>query len=142
MTSPVPDNDPAFAMLTLDDLYELHHGLCIQASNLQAALMNGQVARISPLSDEWRITSTRLADVHETACAAYAEIGRREQETFGDLDQYPLTGVPMVCTECRAPAVALSRGGWAHTDGRDGNTCPARPVKVMVAAGNENVPRG
>jgi hypothetical protein len=129
---------PVFDMLTLDDLYDLHSRLCEQAAEIHATLMDGQVALISPLSDEWRLRSARCREVTETADAAYAEILRREDEA---LDRFPLTGVPMVCTACRAPAVWVSHGVWAHTDGRDGNTCPARPVKAMVAEGNASVPR-
>jgi hypothetical protein len=100
--------------------------------------MDGQVALISPLSDEWRLRSARAREVTETADATYAEILHREDEA---LDRFPLTGVPMVCAACRAPVVWVSHGVWAHTDGRDGNDCPARPVKAMVAEGNASVPR-
>jgi len=74
---------PVFDMLDLDDLYELHRGLCRQAADLHATLMSGQVVLVSPLSDEWALTSARLSEITETADAAYAEISRRERELAG-----------------------------------------------------------
>jgi hypothetical protein len=71
-----------FDMLTLDDLYELHSRLCAQAAEIHAKLMDGQVALISPLSDEWALQSARVREVTETADAAYAEIARRERENI------------------------------------------------------------
>jgi NAD-dependent dihydropyrimidine dehydrogenase PreA subunit len=133
---------PVFDMLTLDDLYELHRGLCRQAADLHATLMSGQVALISPLSDEWQLKSARLSEITETADAAYAEVVRRE------LDEYPLTGVPMVCTACRKPVRACPNktcaGHWKHELSGDSRGCAASlsgTVKAMVAEGNENVPR-
>jgi hypothetical protein len=54
--------------------------------------------------------------------------------------------VPMVCTACRKPAEQTpgqSFGSWWHVEVDDFLACPllARvPVRVMVAAGNENIP--
>jgi hypothetical protein len=73
---------PVFDMLTLDDLYELHTRLCAQEREIHAKLMDGQVALVSPLSDEWNLQSARCAEIKETADAAYAEIARRERENI------------------------------------------------------------
>ena len=130
---------PVFDMLDLDDLYELHRRLCMQATSLHATLMDGQVALVSPLSDERALTSARLSEITALAYDAYAEITRRERE---------LTGVPMVCTECRKPVRACPNGDcaghWKHELSDDSRGCRAAlngTVMAMVAAGNENVPR-
>lgn len=53
-----------------------------------------------------------------------------------------LTDVPMVCTSCRKPASAGPPGQWRHDSLDDYLACPGRgrATRVMVAAGNENVP--
>jgi hypothetical protein len=53
--------------------------------------------------------------------------------------------VDLVCTVCRKPAEPIREhdGQWQHYDFDDAVRCPAAgsPVTVMVAAGNESVPR-
>jgi hypothetical protein len=73
---------PVFDLLTLDDLYELHARLCAQSGQIHGRLMDGQVAKVSPLSDEWALQQARIREVDETADAAYAEIQRRENENI------------------------------------------------------------
>jgi hypothetical protein len=54
--------------------------------------------------------------------------------------------VPMVCTACRRPAEQIPGapfGSWWHVEPADYTACPLylrAAVKVMVAAGNENIP--
>jgi hypothetical protein len=133
---------PVFDLLTLDDLYELHSRLCAQAVEIHALMMDGQTALISPLSDEWNLQAARCREIEETAHAAYAEIERRAN----DLDQYPLTGVPMVCTRCRQlvePVPGQEPTMWTHqaVDYTGPGCVPAAQVKAMVAEGNASVPR-
>ena len=60
-----------------------------------------------------------------------------------DPDDGCLTHVPMVCTICRKPVTrGESIGLWFHSDTSDPERCSRTvPVKAMVEAGNENVPR-
>lgn len=78
-SQPAPSHgDPAFALLTLDDLYDLHARLCKQGSEIHATLMGGQAAIVSPLSDEWAYQAARADEINKTAETVYAEITRRE----------------------------------------------------------------
>ena len=75
---------------------------------------------------------------------------RREALPDDGGDPEPLTDVPMVCTNCRRPvyrawSASSSAWLWRHSWGPDVNLCAqtrdGEPVKAMVAAGNESVPR-
>lgn len=136
-----------YADLTLDDLYELHRQIGSESRAAHATLMDGATCLVSPLSPDWAYASALCASLNAQADAVYAEITRRELELAGE----PLTHVEMVCTDCRKPAEELRiRDGWGrrvtawqHATHRDALDCPnlGSPVKVMVAAGNESVPR-
>lgn len=93
------------------------------------------------------------ADAHEVLEAirrAYQD-GREDNaamlEAEGRLITEPLTHVPMVCTTCRTPVERVpGRGGWKweHESEDAWSECPLGfndPVRAMVAAGNETVPR-
>ncbi len=77
----------------------------------------------------------------------------RQRDEIASLSVLPLETadddeitVAMVCTACRKPvSKTLGRGTWVHENTDDYLACPVpdgTPVKAMVAAGNESVPRG
>lgn len=106
------------------------------------------LARYSLILAEARAAQARAQEI-------YAEITRRAEESSPALasilrgeitgdDAEHLTDVPMVCTACRMP-VTRGTGQWVHASPGDYLDCPVpdwTPVKAMVAAGNESVPRG
>jgi hypothetical protein len=135
-----------FDTLTRDDLSSMHGILAQQHEALMAQLYD---ANYRPLLEvggaEWNAIRAREADTHATMTAVFAEIQRRDES--GDLDRYPLTGVPMVCTRCRQPVEPVPVRGytiWTHksVDYTGPGCVPAVQVKAMVAEGNERVPRG
>lgn len=69
---------------------------------------------------------------------------RDQIEDQADEGKSDLTTVPMVCTACRKPVIPSGNYDWIHADCAAIFSCPrlaGQPVKAMVAAGNESVPR-
>ena len=71
-----------FDMLTLDELYELHHQLSNGHRATFSRMMGGLPLRplISPTSEEWAVLQASNSEVFETVIAVGEEITRRENE--------------------------------------------------------------
>lgn len=71
-----------FDTLTLDELHTLHARLFQEHYALHRRLVTADGTPIvSPLTDEWALTSAKASQISETCGAVYAEIQHREQET-------------------------------------------------------------
>jgi hypothetical protein len=92
-------------------------------------------------SAEWRELHLMMEGVSIVTSAAHSARWPAPSALTNDT----LTDIPMVCTVCRKPAEPIREhdGQWQHYDFDDAVRCPAagNPVIVMVAAGNESVPR-
>jgi hypothetical protein len=100
------------------------------------------------------IQNEPLAAFFGGAAAAFQDllwIIERQAATIAHLtgaqaDDDSLADVPMVCTVCRQPVEQISGPGgegalWAHDITRMADPCRGnRPIKAMVAAGNEEIP--
>jgi hypothetical protein len=73
-----------FDTLTLDDLYEFHHQLCMEHLAVHTKMMDGFTPRIPVLSEEWGVLMAKCAEISETVHAVSAEISRRETVTRAD----------------------------------------------------------
>ncbi|HEV2451633.1 MAG TPA: hypothetical protein VGS62_06885 [Streptosporangiaceae bacterium] len=100
------------------------------------------VARLEQADREQKIEHDASAAERLITCDLPRLRGYLPIEALAELEaDGPLTDVPMVCTKCRTPVLRAS-GGWYHVSQEGSRLCgQAGPVKAMVAAGNENVPR-
>jgi hypothetical protein len=117
----------------------------------RALLCRNQHTTISAEWDLWNAVGDGfMIDLADIAKAITARIREMQAEAGAAREASPLTGVPMVCTICRQPVRECPdetcTGHWKHIRGADQIACfkvrgSGVPVKAMVAAGNESVPR-
>ena len=88
-------------------------------------------------------SSTASGEIRHGPLGCPAPAARKAAARATAPDDDCLTDVPMVCTICRKPVTrGETTGLWFHSDTSDPERCSRTvPVKAMVEAGNENVPR-
>jgi hypothetical protein len=69
-----------FDMLTLEDLYKLHHQLGASGHKIHCTMMDGLTPLIPTLSDDWNVRAAAISELSETMYAVSAVIDVREAE--------------------------------------------------------------